>query len=150
MALTRASPESCCSTSGVVEIRAFGDRGRVYRIEFEDKSLILAGCEAEEEDVLAATRGAKVAAGILTAGSSQLLPGETPRCTDVAELMEGARQAQLAATLIIPADPAPQLSGALPAWHEVIAGDHSPGAMLGMGNARIDLSGPAPKASSGR
>ena len=136
--------------SGVVEIRAFGARGRVYRIEFEDKSLILAGCQAEEEDILAATRGAKVAAGILTAGSAQLLPGETPQCTDVAELLEGARQARLAVALIIPADPAPHLSGALPAWQEILAASPSAGVMLGLGDARIDLSGPAPKASSRR
>ena len=131
--------------SGVVEIRAFGARGRVYRIEFEDKSLILAGCTAEEEDILAATRGTKVTAGILTAGSSQLLSGATPRCTDVAELLEGARQARLAATLIIPADPAPELPNALPAWQEVVSG-----VTLGTGEARIDLSGPAPKAFGGR
>lgn len=136
--------------SGVVEIRAFGARGRVYRIEFEDKSLILAGCTAEEEDILAATRGTKVAAGILTAGSSQLLSGATPRCTDVAELLEAARQARLAATLIIPADPALELPNALPAWQEVVSGGQLPDFALGMGEARIDLSGPAPKASGGR
>lgn len=136
--------------SGVVEIRAFGVRGRVYRVDFDDKSLILAGCQAEEEDILAAARGAKIAAGILTAGSAQLLPGETPRCTDVAELLEGARQARLAATIVIPADPSPQLAGALPAWQEVMAGRHTPGAIVGLGTARIDLSGPTPRASGGR
>ncbi len=136
--------------SGVVEIRVFGARGRVYRLEFEDKSLILAGCLAQEEDILAATRGAKVAAGILTAGSAQLLAGETPRCTDVAELLEGARQARLAATLIIPADPRPTLPGALPAWQEVIAAGRLLNLMPGLGSDRIDLSGPAPKAMSGQ
>jgi hypothetical protein len=136
--------------SGVVEIRAFGVRGRVYRIEFEDKSLILAGCAAEEEDILAATRGTKVAAGILTAGSAQLLPGETPRCTDIAELLEGARQARLAATLIIPAAPASTVPGALAAWGEVIAGGRLPYVMLGKGYTWIDLSGPAPRTSDGR
>ena len=136
--------------SGVVDIRAFGVRGRVYRIGFEDKSLILAGCMAEEEDILAATRGTKVAAGILMAGAAQLLPDETLRCTDVAELIEGARQARLAATLVIPAIPAPNLSGALPAWRDVIGGNQLPNVELGLGNARIDLSGPAPKASAGR
>ncbi len=136
--------------SGVVEIRAFGVRGRVYRIEFEHKSLILAGCAAEEEDILAATRGTKVAAGILTAGSAQLLPGEAPRCTDIAELLEGARQARLAATLIIPAAPASTVPGALAAWGEVIAEGQLPRVMLGEGYMRVDLSGPAPRTSDGR
>lgn len=135
--------------SGVVDIRAFGVRGRVYRIAFEDKSLILAGCMAEEEDILAATRGTKIAAGILMAGSSQILPEETLRCTDVAELLEGARQARLGATLIIPANPAPISPGALAAWQEIIAGGQLPNVQLGRGNARINLSGPEPKASAG-
>ena len=136
--------------SGVVDIRAFGARGRVYRIEFEDKSLILAGCTAEEEDILAATRGTKVAAGILMAGSAQLLPDDTLHCTDVAELLEGARQARLAATLIIPANPFRTAPGALPAWREIIAGGQLPNVELGLGKARINLSGPEPKASAGQ
>lgn len=135
--------------SGVVEIRAFGARGRVYRIEFEGKSLILAGCMAQEEGILAATRGTKVAAAVLLAGSARLLPGEVSRCTDVVELTEGARQARLAAALVIPADPAPTLPGALTAWQDIIAEGQLPHVMLGVGNARIDLSGPAPKVSGG-
>ena len=136
--------------SGVVEIRAFGARGRVYRIEFDDKSLILAGCLAEEEDILAATRGTKTAAGILTAGSAQLSPNAQTPCTDVAELTEAARQVRLAAVLLIPGDPALTQTGALPAWQEVLAASPSPNVILGVGKARIDLSGPTPKASTGQ
>jgi len=131
--------------SGVVEIRAFGARGRVYRIEFEGKSLVLAGCLAREDDILAATRGTKVAAGILMAGSAQLMAGESPQCTDVAELLEAAQQSRLAATLIIPTSPSATRPGALPAWQEIVAAGQAPGLELGLGNARIDLSGPAPK-----
>ncbi len=134
--------------SGVVEIRAFGAQGRVYRIEFADKSLILSGCMAEEGDILAATRGMNVAAGILMAGSTKLLPGVVVGCIDVARLLDSVRQARLAATLIMPMIPAPTLPGARPAWQEVITNGQLPGLQLGLGNARIDLSGPAPKASA--
>ncbi len=135
--------------SGVVEIRAFGTRG-VYRIEFEGKSLVLAGCLAREDDILAATRGTKVAAGILMAGSAQLMAGESLQCTDVAELLEAAQQSRLAATVIIPASPSATRPGALPAWQEIVAAGQTRGLELGLGNARIDLSGPVPKASAAR
>jgi hypothetical protein len=38
----------------------------------------------------------------------------------------------------------------LPAWQEIVAAAQTPGLELGLGNARIDLSGPAPKASEAR
>lgn len=136
--------------SGVVEIRSFGTSDRAYRIDFDGKSLILAGCSAGEADILAATRGTRVAAGVVTAGSLELLAGKTPRCTDIRELLEGGRQARLAAVLIVPGDPGLTMATAEPAWREVISTSGMAGATPGLGYARIDLSGPEPKASNGR
>lgn len=136
--------------SGVVEIRAFGSVGRVYRIDFDGKSLVLAGCQATEEDILAATRGVQVAAGILSASSKQLLGGVTGRCTDVVELLEAARQSRLPATLIMPVEPAATIQGAIPAWMEVLPKTQSNGPMVATSGARIELAGPAPKALAGQ
>jgi hypothetical protein len=38
-------------------------------VDFEEKSLVLAGCRAGAETILAAVRGTKTAAGIVAAGS---------------------------------------------------------------------------------
>jgi hypothetical protein len=129
--------------SGVVAIRAFGAADRIYRVDFDGKSLILAGCTAQAHDILAATRGTRVTAGVLAAGSTQLRPDTPPRCTEVNELLEVGREARLAAMLIIPADP----KGAQAAWYDLLMQTNTPAAMIGAGHARIDLSGPTPRIS---
>lgn len=125
--------------SGVVEIRVFGAVGQVYRIEFDGKSLVLAGCRATEEDILAATRGTQPSAGVLTASSAQLLAGQPPVCTDIEELAEAANQSRLTATLVIPAEPAATIQGSLPAWSEILS--RKPKLTLGSSGARIELAG---------
>lgn len=131
--------------SGVVEIRAFGAVGRVYRIEFDGKSLVLAGCHATEEDILAATRGAQASAGVFTAGSAKMLADQPVICTDIDELAEAAQQSRLTATVVIPAEPAATIPGALAAWSEILL--PKPKLTLGIGGARIDLAGATAHAS---
>lgn len=137
--------------SGVVEIRAFGAAGaRVYRIDFDQKSLVLAGCKATEEGILAATRGTQTPAAIVSAASEELLAGKAAQCTDVTELLEAARQSRLATTLVIAAEPSATIQGAASAWSEVIARGQAAGVMLATDRARIELTGAAPKAFSGQ
>lgn len=128
--------------SGVVLIRAFrsGDgRGRAFRVEYDGKSLVLAGCRAGGETTLAAIRGVQTAAGILQSGAALLSPGQQ-RCPDVADVLNVAIQGRLAATLVSP-DTAKE---AFEAWRELLAGRPEARAQLGTGGVRLDLTGIAP------
>lgn len=128
--------------SGVVAIRAFwsGDgRGRAYRVEFDGKSLVLAGCRAGPETTLAAIRGVPAAYGILYSGSEALAVGEQ-RCPDIAETLNAAAQGRLGATLIVP-DSAKE---AREAWRELIAATPQAKAQLGAGGVQLDLTGETP------
>lgn len=134
--------------SGVVTVRGFGGRergsGRVFRIDFDGKSLVLAGCLAQASDVVGAARGAAQASGVLLAGS-KLLAGGRSWCVDAPDAARAAAQARLQATLIVPIDPNPGLPGSLAAWEEVLAAESLPGGRLGPMGARLDLSGEAPR-----
>lgn len=134
--------------SGVVSVRGFGGRdrgtGRVYRIDFEDKSLVLAGCLAQPSDVVSAARGVSAASGVLLAGS-KVLAGGTSGCVDVGDAVRGAQQARLQASLIVAMDPSPGLPGAIPAWEEVLGAEKLAAGRLGTRGARIDLSGASPR-----
>ena len=92
--------------SGVVSIRAFGGRelgeGRVYRIDFEGKSLVIAGCRARPAEIVSAARGTRSAASILAAGSPQLLQGPADSCLPVKDVLEAAGQARFDAILLSP------------------------------------------------
>ncbi len=128
--------------SGVVAIRVFRSadgRGRAYRVDFDDKSLVLAGCRAGAETIQAAIRGGKSAAAILSSGSTVLAPG-TQRCPDVAEVLKAAVQGKLSATLIVP-DSAKE---AIEAWRELIGASPEAGARLGEGGMELDLTGEKP------
>ncbi len=128
--------------SGVVAIRVFRSddgRGRVYRVDFDDKSLVLAGCRAGPETILAAIRGARMAAGILSSGSTALARG-TQRCLDVSETLDVAAQGKLAAALVVP-DTA---KAAHAAWRELIAARPETKAELGLGGMQVDLTGDRP------
>lgn len=151
--------------SGVVAILAFGiaEGGRVYRIDAGEKSLIVAGCTARGEDVLAAARGARTAAAIIAAESAQMLEIEDraaaaagivrlskPTCMSVDEALKAVAEARLAAVLLAPLEPAASDSPARRAWEElvvpptgVVAGPGEPGAVL-------DLSGAKPVLLRGR
>lgn len=136
--------------SGVVEIRAFGTTGRVYRIDFEGKSLVLAGCKATNEDIFEATRGTRSPAGVLTAASRELLSGAPQECTDIADLVEAARQSRLAVTLILPAEPSATIGDAVAAWREVLGREKVEGMTLGTDSAEIELAGKLPRVSGAR
>ncbi len=134
--------------SGVVTVRGFGGRergaGRVYRIDFDGMSLVLAGCLAQPSDIVGASRGVSKASGVMLAGSS-VLAARTSRCADLKDVVRGTQQARLAASLIVPIDPSPGLPGAIEAWSEVLAAEGLTGGRLGTRGARIDLSDDAPE-----
>jgi hypothetical protein len=121
--------------SGVVAIRMFASadaKGRAYRVDFEDKSLVLAGCRAGAETILAAVRGTKTSAGVLAAG-------EAP-CADAETILAAAAQGKLAATLVTP-DSVRVDRGA---WKERIGKQPAANARLGLAGAQIDLTGAQP------
>ena len=128
--------------SGVVAIRSFGgqDRGasRVYRIDFEGKSMILAGCQSKTADIITAARGARVTGGVMLAGAPRLLGGKSA-CTDLDSVLSAARQGGLATLLIVPADPGPERPNAMPAWQELLSAESATSAKLGAPGATLDL-----------
>lgn len=129
--------------SGVVSIRMFASadqKGRAYRVDFEDKSLLLAGCRAGAETTLAAVRGTKTAAGVVAAGSSVRATDDT-RCPDVETILTAAAQGKLAATLVTP-DSARVNRGA---WQGLIGKVPDANARLGLAGAQIDFTGAQPK-----
>lgn len=139
--------------SGVVLIRGFGGQqrgaGRVYRVEFDGKSLILAGCTANPADIVTAARGAQAASGILMA-SSHDLAGPTARCTDLPTVLGAVRQGGLLHTLLIPVDPPPTLPPASGAWAEILSAAGVPDVTLGVPGASLDLAGQTPRPSAGK
>jgi len=117
--------------SGVVTVVAFavsnGAKARVYRIDTPQRSLIYAGCGAGPEDVVAAARGARQAAGIIGASSAPLMEAErqaakaagqpipaTPKCMTHEEAVGAIQSARLLAGLILPL--APLEGDSLKAW----------------------------------
>lgn len=134
--------------SGVVSIRAFGGRelgeGRVYRIDFEGKSLVIAGCRARPAEIVSAARGTRSAASILAAGSPQLLQGPANSCLPVKDVLEAAGQARFDAILLSPLQPSAMISGSLAAWRQVLVTEKTGGAMVGGPGSVIDLSAGKP------
>ncbi len=132
--------------SGVVTIRAFGGPGsgesRVYRVDFENKSLVIAGCRAQAVRIVSASRGTRSAAGVLAAGSSKLEGGDG--CISLKNTLEAAKQAKLQAVLLSPLRPSAAIPGALEAWRAVVAGENAEGAVAGGPGSVIDLSAEKP------
>lgn len=130
--------------SGVVTVRGFGgiDRGtgRVFRVDFDGRSMVLAGCLAQPSDIVAAVRGVRTAAGVLMTGSRTLAPDD-PTCLDVADAARAAKQANLSATLVAPVTPSLAIPGAADAWRAILAGEGQGSLQLGLPGARIDLAG---------
>ncbi len=147
--------------SGVVTIVAFetsGDaKARVYRVDVPGRSLILAGCSAQAEDVVAAARGARQAAAVIGAGSVKLqeiernaaMEAGLPQppvtgCMSMEEAFKAGTDARLSAVMVLPLAPEPESADSLGVWSAsatipkgavmAIAG---PGAML-------DLTGEEP------
>lgn len=135
--------------SGVVSIRAFGgqERGqsRVYRLDFEGKSLVLSGCGATAEQILAAARGTRSVAGILAAAAPALIEEKNrSACITVKDALEAAGQAKLSAILLSPLQPAAEIPGAKAAWKEIVAAEKGASATVGGPGAVLDMSGEKP------
>jgi len=129
--------------SGVVVIRTFEGadaKGRLYRIDFDGTSLILAGCRAGAETILTAARGTQKVAGVLASGSLTLAPAETG-CPDVAGILKAAGQGKLAATIIVPESAV----DARDAWVELVASDPSANAKVSAAGMQIDLTSERPQ-----
>lgn len=133
--------------SGVVTVRAFGGRqvgeSRVYRVDFEGKSLVIAGCGARAAQIVSAARGTQSAAGILAAGSARLEDNQDS-CLPVGDVLAAAGQARLGAILLSPLRPSALIPGSLKAWREVIAGERSANAEAGGPGSVIDMSSGRP------
>lgn len=133
--------------SGVVSVRAFGGQGpgesRVYRVDFEGKSLVIAGCRARAGQIVSAARGTQKAAGILAAGSPKLEDGKDA-CLEVQYVLEAAGQARLDAILLSPLRPSAAIPDSLRAWREVVAAEKAGGAVVGGPGSVVDLSAEKP------
>ena len=133
--------------SGVVSVRAFGGQGvgegRVYRVDFEGKSLVIAGCRARAAQIVSAARGTQKAAGILAAGSSRLEDGRD-QCLEAGDVLAAAGQARLDAVLLSPLRPSAAIPGALRAWRDVMAGEKADEAVVGGPGSVVDLSAEKP------
>jgi ribonuclease Z len=153
--------------SGVVAIRSFPVEGqgggRVYRFDFNNRSLIVAGCAARSADILAAARGTRLAVAVLPAASRQMLeidrsaaaaassrvpqnlvqPGGSP-CLSHDEAFEALRDARLSGGLLAPLYPPASTPAALATWRQKIAARS--GLIVGVGEvgSAIDLTGEAP------
>ncbi len=145
--------------SGVVTIRAFRDNqdGRVYRFDVGEKSLIVAGCGAAPSDVLAAARGATIAAGIVAAESKGLSELEAkaaraagvtnptgPACMEAGSAAQAIEDARLAGALLAPLAPAPRNRVGREAWMEAIPLSEKLNLAPGFAGAVLDMTGAAP------
>jgi hypothetical protein len=145
--------------SGVVTVLAFtvtsGDAARVYRIDTPQRSLIYAGCAATPEDVVAAARGARQAAGIIGASSAPLMEAErqaaraagqpapaTPKCMTHEEAMGAIQSARMSAGLILPL--APLEGDPLKAWTASATIPKGLTAAVGEPGIILDLTGHQP------
>jgi hypothetical protein len=139
--------------SGVVSVRGFGgnERGasRVYRVDFNERSLILAGCTALSAEIVAAAREAKSPGAIVMAGSERLI-GVQPACTDVATVVKAIAQARIGASVMIPGDPVADTPDAAAAWRNVLADLGASGAQIGVPGTAIDLTGDVPRIVHGQ
>ncbi len=127
--------------SGVVSVRAFGGRGpdeqRVYRVDFEGKSLVIAGCRSRTDQIVSAARGTQSTAAILAAGSDRLSAGAESECLPVADVIKAAGQARFDAILLSGLNPSTAIPGSVDAWKGVLRGEK---AVVGGVGASIDLS----------
>ncbi|MET0339076.1 MAG: hypothetical protein ABW063_15085 [Caulobacter sp.] len=137
--------------SGVVAVRAFGGRGpseqRVYRVDFEGKSLVIAGCRSRSDQIVSAARGTQSTAAILAAGSDRLSDGAEKACLPLTDALGAARQARFDAILLSGVRPSTAIPGAVDAWRGVLRGEN---AVAGDVGASINLSPAKPVISAGR
>ncbi len=134
--------------SGVVSIRAFPASGeiggRVYRFDFDGRSLVVSGCGATQADVVAAARGTKQVAAVLAAASPQLVAATGPAkvsCLEADEAATAMSQAKLSAGLLAPLYPAADSETAVRAWREVFSARDGINAQPAGAGWVLDLSG---------
>lgn len=134
--------------SGVVSIRGFGGAepgsGRVYRIDFEGRSLLLAGCTALPANIIAAAREARFPAAIAFAGSERLM-GSPSACIDLTSVLQAIGQARAASSVIVPGDPQASALRAVEAWRELLAGAGPSGPQIGLTGTFIEFEGSTPR-----
>ncbi len=130
--------------SGVVSVRGFGGvergMGRVYRIDFEGRSLILSGCLALPADIIAAAREVKEPGAVVLAGSERLL-GSLSSCIDLPVVVQALSQAKISASVLLPADPPDTHPLAAAAWREMLSASEPSAPRIGLPGAVIDMSG---------
>ena len=136
--------------SGIVSVRGFGGvergAGRVYRIDFDTRSLILAGCSALPEDIIAAAREAKLPIAVLVAGSERLL-GSSPGCMDLPAVTQVVAQAKAASGVVVPGRPAATDPAAVAAWRELLSDLGNGDLTIGLPGTVIDLTSERPRTS---
>lgn len=134
--------------SGVVSIRAFGGQARgdsrVYRVDFEGKSLIIGGCASRTEHIVAAARGTQAASGVLAAGTSELLPGDHSDCVSITDVIRVAGESKFSDLLLAPTKPSATIPGAEAAWREIVAKEKGIAAIPAKTGFVLDLSGEKP------
>lgn len=130
--------------SGVVSVRGFGGvergMGRVYRIDFEGRSLILSGCLALPADIIAAAREVKEPGAVVLAGSERLL-GSLSSCIDLPVVVQALSQAKVSASVLLPADPPDTHPLAAAAWREMLSASEPSAPRIGLPGTVIDMSG---------
>lgn len=141
--------------SGVVSIRAFPATGeiggRVYRFDFDGRSLVVSGCGATQADVVAAARGTKQVAAVLAAASSRLIAARgtaKASCLEADEAAAAMSQAKLSVGLLAPLYPAAESEIALRAWGEVFPVRDGINARPGGAGWILDLGGETPSIRS--
>lgn len=149
--------------SGVVQIwrRGAGAGQSTFRIDHDGRSLVLAGCGADEAAVRETARGVVRAHGVIAAGSGWMLEAERAaaeaagvrrpwaglsdptRCLTVEQAITATREAGLASVLLAPLRPAARNGAAERAWREGIDAPSDLPVIEGLPGARIDAT-PAP------
>ena len=130
--------------SGVVNVRGFGGvergSGRVYRIDFAGRSLILSGCLGRPADIVAAGREVNGPGAVVLAGSERLL-GSPSSCIDLPTVAQALSQAKVSASVLLPTDPPAADPMAAAAWRETLAAGDASAARIGLPGIEIDMSG---------
>ena len=119
----------------------------------EAKALIVAGCTASASDVLAAARGARMAAAIVAAASPKLISIETnaakaaglavdayPECMSPADALQAADDARLSGGLLAPLIPPANKA----AWAEAATIPHDAKLAVAPPGTVMDLTGASP------
>lgn len=136
--------------SGVVSVRAFtgkeAGRRHVYRVDFDNKSLVLAGCSASIDLILAASQGARSVAGAFAAEAPELLPATHTRapCISFDQARVAATEARMSAVLLASLSPGAEEPGARGAWTEVLRKQKGLPFNLARAGTTLDLSGEEP------